>query len=86
MDQQFHCSIACALRLYLRNIFASLVQVPHSKDLMVRHLWASTQGPDLPHLHLLRELPAGVNIETCLYMVQANIKFRSFRHVHCRRQ
>src|ERR1700678_2589069 len=86
MDQQFRCSIACVLKLYLQNTFASLVLVPHSKDPMVLHSWALTRGLDLPRLHSLRELPAGVNLETYLYIVQANIKFRSLRYVHRRCQ
>lgn len=63
MGQQFHCSIVCALRLYLQNTFAFLAQVPHSKDLTVLHSWALTQGPDLPHLRSLRELPVGVSVK-----------------------
>ena len=86
MGQPFRCSIACVPRLYPQNTFASLVQVPRSKDPMVLHSWALTQGPDPPHLHSLRELPAGVNIKCYLYIIQADIKNRSFRHVHCRRQ
>ena len=66
MDQQFPCSIVYVLRLYPQNTFVSLVQVPHSKDLMVLHSWALTQGPDLLHPHSLPALPAGVNIKTPL--------------------